>query len=376
MAVKTSGPLSLLDIQNEFGGEIPIGLDEYYRNGGRVPNNNANVAASGLITMGSFYGAVNEIVATVSNVASLDVQTLFGTNWATDVPKRVIVPSGVTLGPTVIPTGLAGTLTVENNGEIQGLSGTAGGGAGGNAITASSSFTLINNGAVRGGGGGGGAGGSGGTGGQGSATTTSTVTEGPYYSANSYMWSGRAICPGWDKLYWAGSLLSTSSALQNSTTMTIGSYTYIRGAKKGGGPAGAVCGYPVFSAPAFFTYEVSRSGTSTSTTYTNGGVGGSGGAGGRGQGYGLTATTGSAGGAGSNGGTNAGAGGSGGTGGTGGTWGAVGGTGNSGGSGANGNYTNGSAGSAGSVGGAAGRAVYMAAGTLSLTNNGTMNGAY
>jgi hypothetical protein len=37
MAIPASGPLSLTDIQTEFGGTNPIGLNEYYRGGPYVP---------------------------------------------------------------------------------------------------------------------------------------------------------------------------------------------------------------------------------------------------------------------------------------------------------------------------------------------------
>ena len=37
MALQTSGPISLLDLQNEFGGSNPISISEYYRGGGLVP---------------------------------------------------------------------------------------------------------------------------------------------------------------------------------------------------------------------------------------------------------------------------------------------------------------------------------------------------
>ncbi len=37
MALHTSGPISFADLQAEFGGSHPIGLNEYYRGGSRVP---------------------------------------------------------------------------------------------------------------------------------------------------------------------------------------------------------------------------------------------------------------------------------------------------------------------------------------------------
>jgi hypothetical protein len=38
MVIASTGQVSFIDIQNEFGGENPIGMDEYYQNAsnGRV----------------------------------------------------------------------------------------------------------------------------------------------------------------------------------------------------------------------------------------------------------------------------------------------------------------------------------------------------
>ena len=57
MALPNSGSISLADIQNEFGGSNPIGLNEYYRNGSYVTPNNTNIPTSGLIDFNDFYGA-------------------------------------------------------------------------------------------------------------------------------------------------------------------------------------------------------------------------------------------------------------------------------------------------------------------------------
>lgn len=48
MTLQSSGPISLLDIQNEFGGSNPIGINEYYGSGG--------APSSGTISIGDFYG--------------------------------------------------------------------------------------------------------------------------------------------------------------------------------------------------------------------------------------------------------------------------------------------------------------------------------
>lgn len=49
MALQTTGPISLDDIQTEFGGTNPISISEYYGEGG--------VPSSGTISIGDFYGA-------------------------------------------------------------------------------------------------------------------------------------------------------------------------------------------------------------------------------------------------------------------------------------------------------------------------------
>lgn len=50
MTLQTSGPISLGDIQTEFGGSNPISLSEYYDVAAGIP-------ASGAISIGDFYGA-------------------------------------------------------------------------------------------------------------------------------------------------------------------------------------------------------------------------------------------------------------------------------------------------------------------------------
>lgn len=62
MPLPTSGALSLLNLQNEFGGSNPIGLNEYYAGGGLVPAGTAGsnyqlIPSSGQISINQFYGA-------------------------------------------------------------------------------------------------------------------------------------------------------------------------------------------------------------------------------------------------------------------------------------------------------------------------------
>ncbi|PCJ68190.1 MAG: hypothetical protein COA62_15615 [Rhodobiaceae bacterium] len=63
MALQSSGPISIGDIQAEFGGTNPASFSEYYRGGPYVPNSlvNAAIPTSGLIGLGDFHGSANEI---------------------------------------------------------------------------------------------------------------------------------------------------------------------------------------------------------------------------------------------------------------------------------------------------------------------------
>lgn len=60
MPLPSSGPLSLSDIQTEFGGSNPIGINEYYAGGSYVPAGTSGtygaVPSSGTISIQNFYG--------------------------------------------------------------------------------------------------------------------------------------------------------------------------------------------------------------------------------------------------------------------------------------------------------------------------------
>lgn len=66
MALPTSGPISLSDIQGEFGGSNPISLSEYYAGGGLVPSGtsgtNGPVPSSGAISLSNFYGTSSVVI--------------------------------------------------------------------------------------------------------------------------------------------------------------------------------------------------------------------------------------------------------------------------------------------------------------------------
>lgn len=64
MALPSSGPIALTQVQAEFGGSLS--LSDYYRGGGRVTTNNLNVPASGTISLGHFHGAVKAVPGSAS----------------------------------------------------------------------------------------------------------------------------------------------------------------------------------------------------------------------------------------------------------------------------------------------------------------------
>tara|TARA_B100000287_G_scaffold156716_1_gene147836 strand:+ start:17839 stop:19224 length:1386 start_codon:yes stop_codon:yes gene_type:complete len=389
MACPASGTITIQDLVDEFGGSTPHSLSEYYRDGDNVPGNNTNVPTSGAISLSNFYSAVNEIqISLTSDTQDYSCSTGFGSNWTSTVPKKLIIASGVTVGATgsnnaiTLESGMAGTFTIENSGNIYGFAGAAGtaganagnaggnGGNGGDAISVNSGITsgvtvTNNSGAnIKGGGGGGGGGGAGGAGG-----TGGTGGQGKTFSDSGDLGSagGNNIC-GTPRMadynihcfsqdsdgYWQGSNLDLAQTTCGDETWHCRS-TYGDGAYCGNcwPPSGSTTvptsGYTTHASVCCpGNYSTSSWGYvqavygigncdechKTVKTTTNGGAGGSGGgvgsggAGGVGAGYNSSAggsnagSAGSAGNWGGGGGTNAGSGGQGGTGGTGGTGGA------------------------------------------------------
>lgn len=75
MPLPSSGPLSLNDIQTEFGGTNPISINEYYAGGSFVPagtsGTNGPVPSSGTISISNFYGTT-KVVISISNQNIID----------------------------------------------------------------------------------------------------------------------------------------------------------------------------------------------------------------------------------------------------------------------------------------------------------------
>lgn len=74
MPLPSSGPLSLNDIQTEFGGTNPISLSEYYAGGANVPAGTTGtygaVPSSGTISIQNFYGTSKVVYRLDSDVYS------------------------------------------------------------------------------------------------------------------------------------------------------------------------------------------------------------------------------------------------------------------------------------------------------------------
>ena len=151
MAIPGPGvAISMNTIATEFGGTVPHSLNEYYRGGGLVPNTpgNAAIPTSGQIAMGNFYGSANrnQVALTISaNTYNYDVYANRSPSYiagSTDVV--VTVNPGVLVGSTstgayamLVPSAFnpADTVTIVNNGVIQGMGG-GGGNGGGRAVRA------------------------------------------------------------------------------------------------------------------------------------------------------------------------------------------------------------------------------------------------
>ena len=184
MALPSSGPIKLSNIQTEFGGTDPVGLNEYYRGGVNVPDtrNTATIPVAERISTNNFYGAIRRlniplnITSPTYNYEVYD-EAVSGTGYVAGISDvTVTVDPGVIVGSTATNTyamlvssafNPSDTVTIVNNGVIQGRGGNGGagklgsatggtGGVGGNALYVNRPVTIENYGSIAGGGGGGG----------------------------------------------------------------------------------------------------------------------------------------------------------------------------------------------------------------------------
>jgi len=184
-ALQASGAISLQDIEEQYnpGTNLPSrGLSEFYLGGSLVranagnnssTNMSAGIPTSGTISFNDFYSKERAFKKTFSDGdTNQSADTIFGDDFEVNYPKQLVVGSGDTIGSTstsnaalTIESNGVGSITVTNEGSIEGAGGAAGA-AGGNALEVAGSVavTLVNNGTIKAGGGGGGAGGTGGKG--------------------------------------------------------------------------------------------------------------------------------------------------------------------------------------------------------------------
>ncbi len=171
MALQSSGAISLNQIHIEAGGS----------SGTQASINDSDIRAligkssGATMSFSEWYGASASITETLSNGdTNVNVSTEFGSsNFTSNTAKILIIASGSEIGATggtgnraiTVPSGMGGTLDIQNAGTISGAGGAGGtssgqsGSPGGSAIyIASSNVTVTNSGTIRGGGGGGGAG--------------------------------------------------------------------------------------------------------------------------------------------------------------------------------------------------------------------------
>ena len=197
MAIQSSGTISLSNIRDEYnnGSSAPILLNDYYRGGTLVRDNASNNTSTNLsanvptsannspLSINDFYGQIRGFKKTFSSTATDQSGVgIFGDDFAIDYPKEIVIDSSQTVGSTdpsnaaltIDSTGV-GSITITNNGSIEGAGGNTNGGTGGNALQVDGSVavTLVNNGTIKAGGGGGG---QGGTGGVGSGPTTAVIS--------------------------------------------------------------------------------------------------------------------------------------------------------------------------------------------------------
>ena len=184
MALPSSGTITLDQIHVEAGGT----------SGTQAGMNDSDIRAligknaGTQMSFSEWYGASASVTAAVtSNTTNRNASTIFGSDFTANVAKILIINSGVEVGASNlsnyainVPSGMGGTLNIQNAGTLSGAGGDGAtssgqdGGDGGTAIyIASNNVTVTNTGTIRGGGGGGGKGATGATG---NSISTSGVT--------------------------------------------------------------------------------------------------------------------------------------------------------------------------------------------------------
>ena len=305
MPIKSSpAPLAISEIVTEFGDSAggSDSLSEYYRGGDNVNDvaTNNNIPTSGAIDIGDFYGSGNAVVVAASAGTNIDVAPLFASpaTFTNAVSKVLTIASPIQIvGNNIaltVPANMAGTLDIQNAGNIIGSRGGGGnaggaaaaggnGSAGGSALSILSAGVTINNSGTISGGGGGGGGGAGGA----NSTSTNTVNFGATnYSGSAN--SGRGWNQNWGPVGIAQSPGAFYDGVQygpaggpNSTSIGTQSNPPGSGSINRGNPLGDGSN----PGPHTKRYNIG-SGSYTATSTTPGGAGGAGG-----NGYGFDSSS-------------------------------------------------------------------------------------
>ena len=300
MVIKSSpAPLAISEIVTEFGDSAggSDSMSEYYRGGDNVNDvaTNSNVPTSGAIDIGDFYGAGNAVSAAASAGTNIDVAPLFASpaTFTNAVAKILTIAAPIQIvGNNValtVPANMAGTLDIQNAGNIIGSRGNGGnagsaagaggdGGAGGAAISVlSNGVSLNNSGTVSGGGGGGG----GGAGGANTSTSNNVSAPGTTYTGSPA--SGR----GWNQNWGANGIPQSPGAFYDGVVYgPAGGPTSTSLSQTSPPGTGTIARGNPLGDPGPHTSHTKRFNVSSANyTQTNTTPGGAGGGGGNGYGY-------------------------------------------------------------------------------------------
>ena len=155
-ALQASGAISFQNIEEHYnpGSNLPSrGLSEFYFGGSLVRDNASNNSSTNMsagvpssgnpISLNDFYGKERAFKKTFSDGnTNQSADTIFGDDFEVDYPKQLVISSGHTIGSTstsnaalTIESNGVGSITITNEGSIEGAGGAAGGGAAWRAAT-------------------------------------------------------------------------------------------------------------------------------------------------------------------------------------------------------------------------------------------------
>lgn len=145
MTLPSSGPLTLANIQTEFGGSNPISLSEYYAGGSYVPAGTTGtygaVPSSGTISIRNFYGTSNVVISiTDQTISDLDASAAYAYYILTSGGLVQSSTQGGGTSPTTLETWCTPTSQASNyEALVTVTSGSLSGGTSGSWVALSSS---------------------------------------------------------------------------------------------------------------------------------------------------------------------------------------------------------------------------------------------